>query len=321
MKINGWGNYPSIESEMKSYSDFSKIQDYVCKNHSLIPSGLFRSYGDSALSSHIFSSLKLNKFLKFDTENGIMQTEAGVSFEEINIVAIPKGWFLPVTPGTKYVTVGGAIASDVHGKNHHKSGTFGQFVNRMKIMLSDGTIALCSKTENSDLFYATIAGMGLTGIILEAEFSLQKIETSTIEQKTLKARNLDELINFFQEYSGYTYSVSWLDTASKGNSAGRALLYLGEHSKKNEFDLKYSRQNQIINLPLYLPNIVLNQFTQKRIILAYYTKEFKLEKNFYTNFDTFIYPLDAINNWNRGYGNVAFLSISSLFHSIMRLFI
>jgi FAD/FMN-containing dehydrogenase len=306
MKINGWGNYPTIISEVESTSDFSKIQELISKNNELIPTGLLRSYGDSALADITFSTLKLNKFLKFDQANGIMITEAGVSFAEINEVTIPSGWFLPVTPGTKFVTVGGAIASDVHGKNHHKNGTFGNFVNWMKIMVADGSIVLCSKYENPDLYYATIGGMGLTGIILETEFSLQKIETSTIQQKTIKAKNLDELLNLFEQYAGYTYSVAWLDTAAKGNNSGRALLYVGEHSSDKEFDLHYGHQKQIINLPFFLPNSLLNQISLRTLILAYYSKEFKRERDFQTNFDTFFYPLDAINNWNRGYGKRGF---------------
>lgn len=306
MKINGWGNYPIIDSKVISSSDYTFIQEYVRKSKSFIPSGLYRSYGDSALSENTFSSLKLNKFLSFDKTNGILRTESGVSFEEINEITIPHGWFLPVTPGTKFITVGGALGSDVHGKNHHKSGTFGQYVNWFKIITGNSEILTCSKSENVELFNATIGGMGLTGIILEVEFSLQKIETSTIQQKTLKAKNLDELLNLFEQYADSTYSVAWLDTAASGRNAGRALLYLGEHSADDKFDLTYNHQKQLINLPVFLPNFILNPISLRTLILAYYSKEFKNEKNFFTNFDTFFYPLDAINNWNRGYGKRGF---------------
>ncbi|OGU56352.1 MAG: hypothetical protein A2X64_02080 [Ignavibacteria bacterium GWF2_33_9] len=306
MKIHGWGNFPFVDSEVKYSSDYSKIQDYILKQNQVIPSGLFRSYGDSALAEHTFSSLRLKRFLKFDLENGVLATEAGVSFAEINEVTIPQGWFLPVTPGTKFVTVGGAIASDVHGKNHHKSGTFGEFVNRFKLMLSDGSILNCSKLENPELYHATIGGMGLTGIILEAEFNLQKIRTSVIEQKTLKIRNLDELLAKFEEFSDFTYSVSWFDTSAHGKNAGRALLYLGEHSKSNEFNLDYKSKGKLIDLPFNFPNFSTNSAFLNLANKAYFAKEFKREKNFTTNFDTFYYPLDAIHNWNRVYGKRGF---------------
>jgi FAD/FMN-containing dehydrogenase len=306
MKINGWGNYPVIDSDVKYASDYSKIQEMIVQTNEILPTGLFRSYGDSALAQNTLSTINLNKFLNFDKINGILRTESGVSFEEINEVTIPQGWFLPVTPGTKFVTVGGAIASDVHGKNHHKSGTFGQFVRYFKLMTADGAIITCSPSENAELYFATIGGMGLTGIILEAEFSLQKIATSLISQKSIKVRNLDELLDLFMQYSGYSYSVSWLDTAAKGKNQGRALLYLGEHSENKNLELNYAHKIQKINLPFFLPNSLLNQTTLKTLSLAYYSKEFSREKNFNSGIDNFFYPLDAIKNWNKGYGKRGF---------------
>lgn len=306
MYISGWGNFPKVNSVITSYSDYSKLQEIVKKSQIILPNGLLRSYGDSALSENTFSSKRLNKFLNFDTNRGILHAEAGVSLKEINEITIPKGWFLPVTPGTKYITVGGAIASDVHGKNHHKSGTFGKFVNWIKLLIADGSIVNCSMAENTDLFRATIGGMGLTGIILEAEFQLQQINSSSIVQKTVKTKNLDELLEKFEKYKDYTYSVSWIDTASRGKNSGRALLFLGEHDTNNEIDLEYNQKKQILNVPFFPPKFFLNSFLLKELNFLYFLKELKEEKDFSTDFDSFFYPLDAILNWNRIYGKSGF---------------
>jgi FAD/FMN-containing dehydrogenase len=304
-KISGWGNFPSIISENFQEFTYSKIKELILKSNEIIANGLLRSYGDSALLHSSFSSLKLNKFIEFDEINGILSCQSGVSLGEILKIIVPKGWFLPVTPGTKYITVGGAVASDVHGKNHHKDGTFGNFVSKIKLILPSSEIITCSKTENPDIFFATIGGMGLTGIILEITFKLKKILSPQIIQKSIKANSLESLFEYFEQYLNYSYSVSWLDTVSKGRNIGRGMLFLGEHSQNSVSSSKITKE-PILSVPFYFPNFTLNPFTLKAFNKLYFYKELNNEKEFEIHYDNFFYPLDRINNWNKIYGKRGF---------------
>ncbi len=304
-QISGWGNFPSVISEISQEYNYKVIQELISGSKEIIANGLFRSYGDSALLHTSFSSMKLNKFIEFDETNGIIRCQSGVSLADILKIIVPKGWFLPVTPGTKYITIAGAVASDVHGKNHHKDGTFGNFVLQIKLILPNSEIITCSRNENPDIFFAAIGGMGLIGIILEVTFKLRKIASAKIIQKTVKAKSLEALFEFFEKYSNYTYSVSWLDTVSKNEKIGRGLLYLGEHSENiNNLDNTFPTPK--LSIPFYFPNFTLNSYTLKTFNTLYYNKEFTEEKNFELHYNNFFYPLDSINNWNRIYGKRGF---------------
>ena len=180
---------------------------------------------------HTISTLKFDKILSFDKTAGIFECQSGLTLDQILEVIVPAGWFLPVTPGTKFITVGGAVASDVHGKNHHIDGSFSNHILEMDIVLASGDTITCSPAINPDLFEATCGGMGLTGIISRVKFQLKKIETSYIRQKQVKAGNLEELIRLFDEYKHYTYSVAWIDCLKKGPHFGRSILMLGEHAE------------------------------------------------------------------------------------------
>ena len=176
MKLTAWGNYPVIDAHIEYFTTITDLQNLLKSGEKIIVYGNGRSYGDQALGEHVILSKKYNYITHFDTQKGIITCQCGITLEEILDVIVPKGWFLPVTPGTKYITVGGAVASDVHGKNHHKEGTFCDHVLSMDVMLYDGSIVACSKKKNQELFKATCGGNGLTGIILNATFSLKKIE-------------------------------------------------------------------------------------------------------------------------------------------------
>ncbi|MGB9701761.1 MAG: FAD-binding protein [Candidatus Kapaibacteriota bacterium] len=304
-QISGWGNFPSVISEISQAYNYKVIQDLISSSKEIIANGLLRSYGDSALLHTSFSCMKLNKLIEFDETKGIIRCQSGVSLADILKIIVPKGWFLPVTPGTKYITIAGAVASDVHGKNHHKDGTFGNFVLQIKLILPNSEIITCSRSENPDIFFAAIGGMGLIGIILEVTFKLKKISSTKIIQKTIKANSLDALFEFFEKYSNYTYSVSWLDTVSKNEKIGRGLLYLGEHSE-NINNLENTFPTPKLSIPFYFPNFTLNSYTLKTFNTLYYNKEFTEEKNFELHYNNFFYPLDSINNWNRIYGKRGF---------------
>jgi FAD/FMN-containing dehydrogenase len=312
-QIANWGNYPVIESNEESFAFPEQLRELLSRDENFIPRGNGRCYGDASLARNTISTLKFDKILYFDATAGIFECQSGLTLDQILEVIVPAGWFLPVTPGTKFITVGGAVASDVHGKNHHIEGSFSNHILEMEIVLASGQSVTCSPDSYSDLFEASCGGMGLTGIISRVKFRLKKIETSYIRQKQIKAGNLDELIRLFDEYKHYTYSVAWIDCLKKGSHFGRSILMLGEHAsvqelgenqKKNPLKMPGKKQ---INFPFSLPSWVLNTFTVKAFNFLFYSKNLKKEINHIIGYEPFFYPLDAILHWNRGYGKKGFV--------------
>lgn len=303
MLLTSWGRYPSIESTILSPGALSEISTLLSAACSLIPRGLGRSYGDSALATQVISTENLNHFIAFEESSGILTCEAGISLAQILSIFVPRGWFLPVTPGTKFVTIGGAIASDVHGKNHHVSGCFSNYVLSFKIIIANGNILECSRESNPDLFYATCGGMGLTGIIVSATIKLIRIESAYINQVTFKAKNLEEILTLFEENKNATYSVAWIDCLASGASLGRSLLMLGEHSQQG--CLTNSKDNKL-TIPFTMPSFLLNQYSIQAFNALYYHKQQKSILENTVHYDTFFYPLDKLHHWNRLYGKNGF---------------
>ncbi|PIE50915.1 MAG: FAD-linked oxidase [Flavobacteriales bacterium] len=312
-KVTNWGNYPVVEVEMKSEDTVSKIKDFVENRNEVIARGNGRCYGDASLGKHVFSTKRLNKFIHFDRLNGIIECESGVLLSEVLELIVPQGYFLYVTPGTKFVSVGGAIASDVHGKNHHAEGCFSEFLVSFEILNEKGEVLTCSREKNEDLFWATIGGMGLTGIILSAKFKLKNIETAYIRQESIKASNLDEIFKLFEESEDWTYNVAWIDCLQKGKNIGRSILMRGEHAfidelptskKKSPLHLKKKPQPTI---PFYFPGFVLNKLSVKIFNWLYYGKQRKKQVNSFVDYETFFYPLDVLNEWNKIYGKKGFI--------------
>jgi decaprenylphospho-beta-D-ribofuranose 2-oxidase len=312
--VTNWGKYPVVKTNFHVTSDLEEIVKVIKKSTSIIARGNGRSYGDNSLNSNnILSTLRLNKFLSFDRDKGIFECESGVILSDILDVIVPEGYFLPVTPGTKLITVGGAIGSDVHGKNNHSEGCFGDYLIDFNIITQDGEIKKCSREENSDLFWDTIGGMGLTGIIISAKFTLKKIQTAYINQKVLKAENLEEIFKFFEECENWTYSVAWIDCLQKGNRMGRSILMVGEHANLSELPTQWkgnplqTKKKFKLNVPFDFPSFVLNTWSVKIFNFLYYLKQRKKIVSNVVDYDTFFYPLDAINNWNRIYGKNGFI--------------
>ena len=312
-KVTNWGNFPVVEKEIKSEDTLQKIKDFVQNNNEIIARGNGRCYGDASLSEHIFSTKRLNKLISFDRLNGIIECESGVLLSEILEVIVQQGYFLYVTPGTKFISVGGAIASDVHGKNHHAEGCFSEYVISFSLLNENGEVLICSRTENTDKFWATIGGMGLTGIILSAKFKLKNIETAYIRQESIKAENLDEIFKLFDESEDWTYNVAWIDCLQKGKNIGRSILMRGEHAFKhqlpNKLQEKPLRLKKKLNLtvPFYFPNFVLNNLTVKIFNFLYFNKQTKKEVKNNVDYETFFYPLDIANDWNKIYGKGGFI--------------
>lgn len=312
-KIANWGNYPVVESDEQFFSWEDQLTDLLKDPTPFIPRGNGRCYGDASLAPRTISTNKFNKILSFDKVNGIFECQSGLTLDHILTVIVPAGWFLPVTPGTKFISVGGAVGSDVHGKNHHVDGSFSNHIIEMEIIIGTGEKKVCSPDLLPDLFEATCGGMGLTGLITRVKFRLKKIATSYIKQKQIKARNLEHIIELFEEYKHYTYSVAWIDCLKKGHQFGRSILILGEHAELNELPEKFRSEplrlppGKQITFPFNLPSFVLNSFTVKLFNMLYYGKNLKPVIDNVVSYEPFFYPLDAVLHWNRGYGKKGFV--------------
>tara|TARA_B100000900_G_scaffold395444_1_gene393841 strand:- start:530 stop:1849 length:1320 start_codon:yes stop_codon:yes gene_type:complete len=312
MKLSGWGRYPLIKTKLKSPSSIKELVEEISKNNS-IARGNGRSYGDCAVSKfNTISMKKFNRIVKFDEETGLIVTESGTLLSEIIDKFLPKGWFPMVTPGSKFVTVGGMVACDVHGKNHHKEGSFGDYIEWLEIITDNGEIKKCSRKDNQELFNWTIGGMGLTGIIIKVGFYLRQVETSWIKQKTIPAKNINHVFEIFESTLESTYSLAWIDCLSIKNKLGRSLVYLGEHASLSDLDLAKRKKPLIlknkskIRIPFNFPSFILNSFTIKIFNFFYYFLGMKKKGYRLVDYDAFFYPLDNLLDWNKIYGRKGF---------------
>ncbi len=233
-----------------------------------------------------------------------MRRASGVSLEKILQLVVPLGWFLPVLPGTRFVTVGGAIASDVHGKNHHRDGSFSEFVNSLRLMLASGEVINCSKTENTDIFHATCGGMGLTGVIIDCNLQLVALGSVQIRQRSLVAENLQQVFQHFESHTESHYSVAWLDCMASGAALGRSVFFHGEHQQDNE---RNAGKGLSVSVPFSTPAILLNKYTIGAFNSCYFALHKRLSATQPIHYEKFFFPLDRIKNWNRLYGRRGFL--------------
>lgn len=309
-KIANWGNYPAIEAKISEFSDEREIESLINSIPELTIRGSGLSYGDASLASHILSSKKYNRIVRFNSELGSITVESGATLDEILKVIVPKGWFLPVTPGTKFITVGGAVAGDVHGKNHHGEGSFCQYVTHMNVMLADGSIKLCNPETNSDLFKTVCGGLGLSAIILQVTFRLKKIKTAYIRQKNIIANSLDEILERLQSFNSATYSVSWIDCLATGKRLGRGIIMLGEHATEEEVkhrNLLKTHTQPIVSVPFFFPSFILNSTTVSAFNFLFFNKHKIGAQDSIAHYDPYFYPLDFVRNWNKLYGKRGFL--------------
>lgn len=274
----------------------------------MLPFGLGRSYGDSCLNDggDLLLTRALDHIIAFDAECGLIRCEAGVSLEELLQVIVPRGWFLPTTPGTKFVTIGGAIANDIHGKNHHRAGTFGCHVTKLELLRSTGERLICSPSENASWFAATIGGLGLTGLITWAEVQLRRIANSMIEVESLKFANLDEFLAISAESDEhFEHTVAWVDCLAKGASLGRGVFLRGNHAGPENQVLQLHRPPRL-SMPVEFPDFALNHFTIQAFNTLYYARAGHAPSHQVVHYDPFFYPLDALSQWNRIYGRRGF---------------
>jgi len=304
MIIHGWGRYPEIDANLFFPKSKFECFDYIKKN-SFIPRGSGRSYGDSANADNVLQSLCINQIIKFDKINGIIICQSGVTFRDLISVIVPEGWFFPVTPGTSFLTVGGAIAADVHGKNHHNEGSFSDYILNIDMILGSGDYVSVTRDNLSDLFYATCGGMGLTGFIFSATLQLKRITSSKIIQTIQTSKSLEEVCDSFEKFSSANYSVGWLDTLASGKDFGRSILYIGNHSDDKDFSMKKFKS---LNLAMKLGRFMINKYTMNIFNKIYYKKNsMNNAKKCFVDINNFFYPLDSIKNWNLIYGNKGFI--------------
>jgi len=299
-----WGGYPHIQQQLVALHDRRQSLPVGA----VLPYGNGRSYGDSCLNARgvVVSTEALDKFIAFDTVSGRVSCEAGVTLQQIIDVALPRGWFLPATPGTKFVTVGGAIANDVHGKNHHVEGTFGCHLLRFELLRSDGSRMLCSATENAGHFQATIGGLGLTGMILWAELQLKPVSNNAIDVETIKYAHLRDFFALSAESDrDYEYTVAWVDCVASGAQLGRGHFMRGNHAPAGAVNM--ASKSGRLAVPLTPPVSLINQWTLKAFNQLYYHRQQAPRKQARVHYDPFFYPLDGIQQWNRIYGRNGFL--------------
>ncbi len=312
-RYRSWGGYPKFEQPATALSWRQQdLPDPLDQTESILPFGNGRSYGDVCLNrgGTVVSTRALNRFIRFDRDTGVLRCESGVLLAEILELAVPAGWFLPVSPGTRFVTIGGVLANDVHGKNHHRAGTFGMHVRSFELLRSDGTRYLCvaGAGDNQELFAATIGGLGLTGLITWVELQLRPVAGPMLKEESIKFANLDEFFRL-SDYSDehFEYTVAWVDCLARGDSLGRGLFARANHAQGidalavgPERSLKDSGPG--LGLPFTPPFSLVNKLSLKVFNALWYGKQQQRRVERKVHYRPFFYPLDSIANWNRMYG-------------------
>ncbi|HMN05321.1 MAG TPA: SDR family oxidoreductase [Flavobacteriales bacterium] len=310
---SNWGLYPEITGTVWSPVNEEESRHLVGSRPALAPRGNGRSYGDASLGRRMVSGMGLAEVFELDRDKGTLRCSAGLLLDEILLRIVPQGFFLPVTPGTRLVSIGGAIGGDIHGKNHHVDGSFSAFVETMTVLTGDGTAVTCSPTKNSDLFWATCGGMGLTGFILEATIRLKPITSAYIRQRSIKCGDLDELFAQFEEHKDATYNVAWIDLMAKGRHQGRSVLLLGEHAEASELKGAMAKAplrphgKTRLKVPFFFPGFVLSPFTVKIFNWLYNWKADGSGRPSYVHYGPYFHPLDAVHEWNKIYGRRGFV--------------
>lgn len=300
-----WGGIPAPGREQLS-EDLERLTQ-----NAVLSRGLGRSYGDSSLPGHredkVAGTVLANRILSFDPQTRVIRAEAGFCLMELNRLFLPQGLFSPVTPGTQFVTLGGMVASDVHGKNHHVAGCFGQHVRALRVRLADNRILECSPTEHSELFYGCIGGMGLLGHILEVEFTLDRIPSPWIVMEAVRVPDIDAYLAALNEgATRWPMTMGWIDCVTSGRSLGRGIMMAGRWAEPDEAPAHVPRTPRALTVPFDMPSFAVNPLTVKLFNIAYYWKQLPLKVTKRVAPAPFFYPLDAVLKWNRFYGRRGF---------------
>ena len=303
--LSGWGRHSALGRELVG----EDLEAISARAH--LSRGLGRSYGDSSLPPDdqpiVLNTTFADRLLHFDPESGAIRAESGLALAELNRLLMPRGYFTPVSPGTSFVTLGGMVAADVHGKNQHRDGNFGDHVTALKMRVADGRILECSPDHHPDLFFATIGGMGLTGHILEVEFALRRIPSQWIWQESRRIRDIDEFQDALEDAATkWPYSMGWIDCLARGKNMGRGILMTGDWADASRAPPKPPKDGFQPSLRFDWPSWVLNGLTIRAFNELYYRKQWRRESSGIISHKSFTYPLDAIHSWNRMYGRRGF---------------
>jgi len=314
-RFRSWGTLPKEPQAAYQPSWLSDIEPWLQNQEFTLPVGNGRSYGDSCLLDEysVLQTTRLNRLIHFDRNSGVIRAESGLLLSDLLPLIVPHGWFLPVTPGTSFITLGGAVANDVHGKNHHCDGSFGRFVRHFELLRSDGQLVQCSESNNSDLFAATVGGLGLTGVITTVEIQLIPISSSYLDVQFDTFSSLDEYASLStNSMKDHRYNVAWLDCTTVRN-AGRGVLMSANHAPlstaSDEFsnDLLAGDLTPKKSIPFNCPKHLLNRYTLSAFNTMYYhMQKRKVGKPLRQHYQPYFYPLDVIGHWNRIYGSKGF---------------
>ncbi|CAM3365174.1 Decaprenylphosphoryl-beta-D-ribose oxidase [Bordetella sputigena] len=303
-----WGRYPRVPQTLHPVSWPGEVPEALSSRleAGTLGFGCGRSYGDSCLadSGHVIAMRGLDRFVEVDWQHGVVRADAGITLGELIALALPRGWFVPVTPGTKFVSLGGAVANDVHGKNHHVMGTFGRHVRRLVLHRSDEGLIECSRGERPELFAATVGGLGLTGLIMEVELQLRPVNCGLISQRSIRFGNLEEFFALSRQYDhAHEYTVAWIDCLAKGADVGRGHYIVGDHTDGD--DTRPAPPGRL-SMPVDPPFSLVNSLSLRAFNTLYYHRQRAKEVSSISGYDPFFYPLDKILSWNRMYGRRGF---------------
>lgn len=304
--VASWGRLP-IDGPGRTVEEDWRFEELpvIAEDDTLLAYGSGRSYGDSCINSqgsHI-STRKLDRFISFDREQGLLHCESGLTLDEILQIIVPAGWFLPVVPGTRFITLGGAIANDVHGKNHHRAGSFGCHVRSLQLLRSDRSRPVCTPSVNKELFGATIGGLGLTGLITRAEIRLIPISSCEMVTENLTFSSVSEFLDISTGSADWEYSVAWIDSFARNGQVGRGIFSRAKHA---EVPSGLQPKTRRLGVPFAPPFSLINKYTVDYFNRAYYAVNRSKKGQRYSHYQPFFFPLDGIANWNRIYGSSGF---------------
>jgi decaprenylphospho-beta-D-ribofuranose 2-oxidase len=316
--LTGWGHTAPSVAQVTEPADPAGLPALLraAPQRGVIARGLGRSYNNAAQNGGglVIRTTRMNRILDIDADRGLVTCEAGVSLEQLMTTMLPLGWFVPVSPGTRQVTVGGAIAADVHGKNHHVAGSFAVHVPAFDLLTADGQVRHMTPGSDPDLFWATAGGMGLTGIIVRATVAMKQVPTSRVRVDTVRTADIDETMAYLSETdSAYDYTVAWSDCLARGASLGRSVITSGSFAAledlpaKDRRDRYAFRPGALAAAPPVFPTGLVNRRTVALLNEAWYRKAPKRRIGEIQTIGAFFHPLDGIRNWNRVYGPAGFL--------------
>lgn len=316
--LYGWGHFPVRECETYRPEKRRDLPAILKEATTVIARGMGRAYGDAALQPQgVISTARLNHFMEFDTTQGIIRAQAGVTLAELMAITIPKGWFPYTIPGTRHVSLGGALACNVHGKNHYRAGDFAEHVLSVRLVLPTGEAVECSPSRNPNLFWATAGGMGMTGVIESVTLKLKPIRSASLSATTYRVESLEDMVAAFENYKDSAdYMVGWIDHMAKGSDIGRGIFEAANHLKLEDGGLaleKYKLDAPKLNIPCYVPSFVLNKYVMAVYNRLRFKKYSAWRQAEIIDFNTFFHPLDKLGHWYKLYGKQGFFQYQALF--------